>query len=126
MQGRPKDGPEDKFRLAPIAPRLQELLGTPVNAIQDCIGDTVAKAVSEAQNGSVRLTALSHTCPVRATYEALLLVSGGGTGIRSCSVSHALALPRCAHVNGCMCSCCTQGYSDESHYHVSITRQAVA
>ncbi len=26
-QGRPKDGPEDKFRLNPVVPRLQELLG---------------------------------------------------------------------------------------------------
>lgn len=29
-QGRPKSGPEDKFRLTPVAPRLQELLGKPV------------------------------------------------------------------------------------------------
>jgi 3-phosphoglycerate kinase len=27
VQGRPKDGPEDKFRLTPVVPRLQELLG---------------------------------------------------------------------------------------------------
>ncbi len=31
MQGRPKDGPEDKFRLTPVVPRLQELLGVKVN-----------------------------------------------------------------------------------------------
>ena len=29
-QGRPKDGPEDKFRLTPVVPRLSELLGTTV------------------------------------------------------------------------------------------------
>jgi 3-phosphoglycerate kinase len=53
VQGRPKDGPEDKFRLAPVAPRLQELLGTTVTVIQDCIGNTVAEAVAAASNGSV-------------------------------------------------------------------------
>lgn len=31
MQGRPKSGPEDKFRLNPVAPRLSELLGKPVS-----------------------------------------------------------------------------------------------
>lgn len=31
LQGRPKSGPEDKFRLTPVAPRLQELLGKPVS-----------------------------------------------------------------------------------------------
>ena len=30
-QGRPKDGPEDKFRLTPVVPRLSELLGTTVS-----------------------------------------------------------------------------------------------
>jgi len=30
-QGRPKNGPEDKFRLTPVAPRLQQLLGKPVS-----------------------------------------------------------------------------------------------
>lgn len=31
MQGRPKDGPEDKFRLTPVVPRLEKLLGTTVS-----------------------------------------------------------------------------------------------
>ena len=31
VQGRPKDGPEDKFRLTPVVPRLSELLGTKVS-----------------------------------------------------------------------------------------------
>ena len=32
MQGRPKDGPEDKFRLTPVVPRLEQLLGTTVRS----------------------------------------------------------------------------------------------
>ena len=39
--GRPKDGPEDKFSLGPVAPRLSELLGTEVKLAPDCIGDGV-------------------------------------------------------------------------------------
>ncbi len=32
MQGRPKDGPEDKFRLTPVVPRLEQLLGSTVSS----------------------------------------------------------------------------------------------
>merc|ERR1719310_617786 len=34
--GRPKDGPEDKFSLGPVAPRLSELLGKEVKMAPDC------------------------------------------------------------------------------------------
>eukprot|EP00966_Prymnesium_polylepis_P218117 5048238-Prymnesium_polylepis.1 len=37
--GRPKSGPEDKFSLGPLAPRLSELLGKEVKMAPDCIGD---------------------------------------------------------------------------------------
>merc|ERR1711968_31327 len=40
--GRPKNGPEDKFSLAPVAPRLAELLGKECKMAGDCIGDPVA------------------------------------------------------------------------------------
>merc|ERR1719301_386071 len=43
--GRPKDGPEDKFSLGPVAPRLSELLGTEVVMAPDCIGEAVAGCV---------------------------------------------------------------------------------
>ena len=50
--GRPKDGPEDKFRLNPVVPRLQELLkGTKVGKVDDCIGESVAKAAKALGNG---------------------------------------------------------------------------
>lgn len=51
--GRPKDGPEDKFRLTPVVPRLSELLGQQVKKVEDCIGPVVEKAVSEMKNGEV-------------------------------------------------------------------------
>ena len=52
--GRPKDGPEDKFRLNPVVPRLQELLkGTKVSKVDDCIGDKVAAAAKALGNGAL-------------------------------------------------------------------------
>ncbi|PRW58140.1 phosphoglycerate kinase isoform B [Chlorella sorokiniana] len=53
--GRPKKGPEDKFRLNPVQPRLSELLGKAVKKVDDCIGDAVAKATAELKNGEVLL-----------------------------------------------------------------------
>lgn len=51
--GRPKDGPEDKFSLAPCATRMGELLGQDVTLAPDCIGDDVAKIVDGAKEGDV-------------------------------------------------------------------------
>jgi phosphoglycerate kinase len=51
--GRPKNGPEDKFRLTPVVPRLSELLGTKVEKVDDCIGPEVEAAVGKLQNGQV-------------------------------------------------------------------------
>ncbi|KAK9788587.1 hypothetical protein WJX73_003498 [Symbiochloris irregularis] len=51
--GRPKSGPEDKFRLTPIVPRLSELLGTTVLKADDCIGNEVAEKTKALQNGQV-------------------------------------------------------------------------
>merc|ERR1711871_1539137 len=53
--GRPKDGPEDKFSLAPVAARLSELLGQDVTFVKDCIGEPVKDAVSSMSNGGVAL-----------------------------------------------------------------------
>lgn len=51
--GRPKGGPEDKYRLTPVVPRLKELLGIEVKKVDDCIGDTVKKAVDALKNGEL-------------------------------------------------------------------------
>jgi len=53
--GRPKDGPEDKFSLAPCAGRMSELLGKEVKLAPDCIGDAVAAIADGAANGDVVL-----------------------------------------------------------------------
>lgn len=51
--GRPKNGPEDKFSLAPCAERMGELLGQKVTLAPDCIGDEVKKIVDAAKEGDV-------------------------------------------------------------------------
>lgn len=53
--GRPKGGPEDKYRLGPVRDRLQELLGKPVEYAKDCIGAEVPEMVSKMGEGSVLL-----------------------------------------------------------------------
>lgn len=53
--GRPDGKVDEKMRLAPAAKRLQELLGYPVLALKECIGDDVKKAVSGMKNGDVVL-----------------------------------------------------------------------
>ncbi|CAM9689510.1 unnamed protein product [Ectocarpus sp. 12 AP-2014] len=53
--GRPKDGPEDKFSLAPVSERLTKLLGKKVTMAPDCIGPEVASLVDGMKNGDVLL-----------------------------------------------------------------------
>merc|ERR1712078_281691 len=53
--GRPKSGPEDKFSLGPVAPRLSELLGKEVVMAPDCIGDAVGEKVGAMADGDVLL-----------------------------------------------------------------------
>jgi phosphoglycerate kinase len=53
--GRPKGGYEAKFSLAPITPRLSELLGKDVPLVPDCIGVSVGAALSKMNDGDVAL-----------------------------------------------------------------------
>lgn len=53
--GRPKDGPDPKFAMDPVAARLSELLDRPVKKLDDCIGPAVEAAVKAMQPGDVTL-----------------------------------------------------------------------
>ena len=53
--GRPKGKPDDAFRLDPVAKRLSELLGQPVQKVDDCIGADVEQAVAKLEPGDVLL-----------------------------------------------------------------------
>ena len=53
--GRPKGAPEDKFRMAPVAKRLQELIGKPVATTRDCIGPEAEAAAKAMKSGDILL-----------------------------------------------------------------------
>ncbi len=53
--GRPKGKVKEEFRLEPAAVALSDLLGKPVRALKDCIGDQVKEAVSAMKDGDVVL-----------------------------------------------------------------------
>jgi len=51
--GRPKDGPEDKFSLAPCAERMSEYIGSEVKLAGDCIGDETAAMIEGMDEGQL-------------------------------------------------------------------------
>jgi phosphoglycerate kinase len=53
--GRPKGAPEDKFRLAPVAKRLSELIGKPVAITRDCVGPEAESAAKALKSGDILL-----------------------------------------------------------------------
>ena len=53
--GRPKGKPEPKYSLKPIAARLAELLGKPVQFAPDCVGEEVEKMAAGLKPGEVLL-----------------------------------------------------------------------
>ena len=53
--GRPKGAPEDKFRLAPVAKRLSELIHKPVATTHDCIGPEAEAAAKALKSGEILL-----------------------------------------------------------------------
>ncbi len=53
--GRPKEGPEPEFSLKPVAARLSELIGKPVNTADDCIGSVAEDAVAKLGAGEILL-----------------------------------------------------------------------
>ncbi len=53
--GRPKDGPDPKYSLKPVAVRLSELLGKPVKMAPDVVGEEVEAMAKALQPGDVML-----------------------------------------------------------------------
>jgi len=53
--GRPDGQVKEELRLAPVAARLGELLGKPVTALRDCVGEEVEKAAAGMKAGDVVL-----------------------------------------------------------------------
>ena len=53
--GRPKGAPEEKYSLAPVVPRLSELLGQEVAFATDTVGESAQAAVAALEDGDVVL-----------------------------------------------------------------------
>lgn len=53
--GRPKDGPDAKYSLKPVAAHLAELLGKPLAFAEDCIGPVAEKAAMALKPGEILL-----------------------------------------------------------------------
>jgi len=53
--GRPKNGPETKFSLAPVAPCLAHHIGRSVKMAPDCIGADVARMINQMKEGEILL-----------------------------------------------------------------------
>jgi phosphoglycerate kinase len=53
--GRPKGGPDPRFKMDPVGIRLSELLKRPVKKLDDCVGPEVEAAVRAMQPGEVIL-----------------------------------------------------------------------
>lgn len=53
--GRPKGAPEAKYSLAPVAVRLEELLGSKVTLAADTVGDSAKETVANLADGEVAL-----------------------------------------------------------------------
>ena len=53
--GRPKGAPDARYSLAPVATRLQELLGAPVAFATDTVGESARSAVAGLADGQVAL-----------------------------------------------------------------------
>jgi phosphoglycerate kinase len=53
--GRPKGTPDPAYSLAPVAARLGELLGTPVTAATDVVGDSARVSVAGLSDGTLTL-----------------------------------------------------------------------
>jgi phosphoglycerate kinase len=53
--GRPDGAPNPNYSLRPIAARLTELLGTPVQFVQDCVGDAAVAASKALPDGGFAL-----------------------------------------------------------------------
>jgi phosphoglycerate kinase len=53
--GRPNGRPEPKYSLAPVAKKLEELLGSPVRFLPDCVGAEIESACANLKPGDVVL-----------------------------------------------------------------------
>ena len=61
--GRPKGAPDPKYAMDPVAKKLEELLGTPVQKLDAAVGPEVEAALADAPEGGVTLLENSRFYP---------------------------------------------------------------
>lgn len=103
--GKPKNGPEAKFSLAPVAARLSELLGKPVVFADDdtVVGEHAKAAVAAMQDGDVVL--LQNTRFRAEETKNIDTFSKELAGLADCYVNDAFGSAHRAH-------CSTAGVTD--------------
>ena len=103
--GKPKNGPEEKFSLAPVAVRLSELLGKPVVFANDdnVAGENAKAAVAAMQDGDVVL--LQNTRFRKEETKNLPEFSQDLASLADCYVNDAFGSAHRAH-------CSTAGVTD--------------
>ncbi|MGO3146867.1 MAG: phosphoglycerate kinase [Leucobacter sp.] len=53
--GRPKGEPDKRFSLSPVAARMSELLGSPVEFVDETVGERATEAISSLEDGDIVL-----------------------------------------------------------------------
>ena len=103
--GKPKNGPEEKFSLAPVAVRLSELLGKPVVFANDdtVVGENAKAAVAAMKDGDVVL--LQNTRFRKEETKNLPEFSQDLASLADCYVNDAFGSAHRAH-------CSTAGVTD--------------
>ena len=104
--GKPKNGPEEKFSLAPVAVRLSELLGQPVVFANDdtVVGENAKAAVAAMKDGDVVL--LQNTRFRKEETKNLPEFSEELASLADCYVNDAFGSAHRAH-------CSTAGVTDD-------------
>lgn len=95
--GRPKGKPDPKYSLAPVAKRLEELLGQPVALAPDCVGEAVEAQARKLEPGQVLLLENLRFHPEEEANDAAFAQSLAR--LADCYVNDAFAAAHRAHAS---------------------------
>lgn len=95
--GRPKGKPDPKYSLAPVAKRLEELLGQPVPLAADCVGDAVEAQARSLGPGQVLLLENLRFHPEEEANDPVF--AGALARLADCYANDAFAAAHRAHAS---------------------------
>ncbi len=93
--GRPKGEPDPKYAMDPVAKRLEDLLGAPVQKLDEAIGPEVEAALEDAPEGGVTLLENSRFYPGETKNDPKL--AGGLASLAELYVNDAFGAAHRAH-----------------------------